>query len=863
MMKNSRDTTMFFSIGSLLINVVCVLFALVVLSDGFGYFTIFSQQLIALFLMIGIFLFNLPLLLMVRHLSKPSSHLRVLLFGILLCFFGFLLLTVSKTNLLWLGSIPVILSGLSLCLQGIGRQRSQLRLLAATSFFYCLAFLLLQTIPSLWSVYQQGSLAVTHVVGFLIGSSLSLGPTTSGAGIFLMFLVVLLGSFYVVGRRTRREVLWFCFWVVLLSIIWLLYLVLLGLISYPASDALNLHPVLFALCLIPLFGFLLRSRDRVLSVGEMSPQKNTHKIHWSNGAVWAAVFLFLSISLLTLFLPLGSLPIEQQKIVFYGEHMVGTWDVPEYGKYGKDAVGMFGLWPVTLTTLGYSTEIIVKDRTAFLNTTQPSLQNITRYLNLTDYTSLRESSQVTTSLLQDATVFVVSNLNISFTAQERSVIWEYVRRGGSLLVIGDHTNVGGMQEPLNELLTPVGIRFRFDAALPFDEKFKWLSCTQLLHHPVTSTLMNLDELQYGVGASLDISTSSFPIIIGSSVLSDEGNRSNADIAYLGDYEYTKGEQLGDVILVAGAYYGTGKVLVFGDTSSFQNPALPYSYRFVQSCFTWLASKQTGAASFIQIILSIVLLIGAAAVIFFFKKNTVSFAWFPVLLCVSLILTVTLNPLLLPLSEKDTGSIVYIDASHTERFSLESFTDDSLNGLMLNLERNNLHPRILRTFNKDAIQGSSMIVFNAPTTMFSPEEVQFLQTYMTQGGIVLLATGYEDKAASLPLLAPFGLDVEPTPLGPVPYVEENLTLYQNEPRFVDSWPIMFPANQTTSYYNFTWDALTFHLVVFHHYGAGGLLLIGDSQYLLDKNLESIYDYWPGNILFIKYLLDEFPLQEDHL
>jgi len=46
------------------------------------------------------------------------------------------------------------------------------------------------------------------------------------------------------------------------------------------------------------------------------------------------------------------------------------------------------------------------------------------------------------------------------------------------------------------------------------------------------------------------------------------------------------------------------------------------------------------------------------------------------------------------------------------------------------------------------------------------------------------------------------------------------------------------------------------MVFVRYGSGGLLLISDSQYLLDKNIESIYDYWPGNILMLKHILDEF-------
>ena len=862
MLKNIRDATRFFPIGILLTNVVCVLFVLTVLSGGFGSDFVFTQQLLAVFLMLGVSLCNVPLLLMLRHLSKPSLGARVLLVGVFFWFFGFLILIVSKTNLLWISSIPMILSGIFLCLQGLGRQRSDLRFLTFSSFLYALVFLLLQTIPSLWSVYQQGSFMVSHAVGYLIGSPLALGPTTSGAGIFLLTSVTLLGCFFVIGRKTRRDVLWFCFWIGFLCILWFGYLLLLGLLSYPASDALNLHPVLFLLCLIPLFGSLLRTQDRILISGASFIQKHSLRPHLMNGAVWAAVFLFLSTFLFTLVLPSGSLPVEPQKIVFYGDHMVGTWDVPEYGKYGKDAVGMFGLWPVTLSTLGYSTEIVVQDRGKFLNTTQPLLQNITRYLNLTDYTAIQESSQVTTSLLQDASVFVVSNLNVSFTAQEQSIIWEYVRGGGSLLVIGDHTNVGGMQEPLNELLTPVGIRYRFDAALPLDEKFKWLSCTQLLHHPITMSLLNLDELQYGVGASLDLSISAFPIIIGSSVLSDEGNRSNADIAYLGDYEYNKGEQLGDVVLVAGAYYGDGRVLVFGDTSSFQNPALPSSYRFVQTCFSWLARGQTGVFFLIQTGVSLGFLLSAILMFVFFRKNSTSFIWFPAVLCISLILTVILNPPLVALPRNDMGSVVYIDASHTERFSLESFTDDSLNGFLLNLQRNNLHPRILREFNMETIQGSSMIVFNAPTTTFTSDEIRFLQTYMTQGGVVLLATGYEDKTASLPLLSSFGLDVEPTPLGPVPYVEENLSLYQNEPRFVDSWPITFNGNQTTSYYNFTWDDLTFHLVVFHPYGAGGLLLIGDSQFLLNKNLESIYDYWPGNILFIKYLIDELPLQENY-
>jgi len=763
-------------------------------------------------------------------------------------------------QLLWMCSVPVILCGLDLCLQGINRRKIDLLLLAAISFGYGMLFLFIQTIPLVWSFYQQCSLLITHLIGVLTTTPFSLGPTTSGLGILLVTLVALTGFFILMPRKTRKDLLVFGLSLGGACFVWLGYLILLNHLSYSARDALNFHPYFFLLTLILIFYFLYRTKGKERAPVHMH-EKHHYIYYVKSGTVWAVILLFFSITLLTSFIYNGATPPEEHKVVFYGDHMVGTWDIPAYGTYGKDAVGMFGLWPIYLDILGYDTEILVHNKTQFLASVQKPDLNITRYMNLTDYTTIREIQLITASTLDNTAIFVVSNLNISFSEQEQSIIWDYVEKGGCLLVIGDHTNVGGMQQPLNDLLSPVGIRYRFDAALPCDEKFKWLTCTNLLHHPITAPLTSLDELQYGVGASLDLSSSAFPIIVGSSVLSDMGNRSNADIAYLGDYEYNKGEQLGDVVLVAGAYYGNGKVLVFGDTSSFQNAALPFSSSFLQSTFLWLSNQQTGTGSMLQTAGFSLLFIGAVIVYLFCKNTTIAFAWFPFLLCISLLVSASFNSSLVtrPL-EQDSTSIAYIDESHGERFSRESFTDDSMNGLLLNLERNNIIPMLLREFSHERIVQSDLLFFNAPTKAFTTDDVSFLQSYMEAGGIVIIASGYDDKTACLPLLEVFNLDIESTPLGPVPYVEENLTLYQNEPRFVDSWPVTFQQNQTISFYNFTWGDLTYHLVVFVRHGAGGLLLISDSQFLLDKNLESIYDYWPGNILFVKYLLDELRTPE---
>ena len=842
------------------INILCVLLTLNLLSGYFGFITASLAHLMSIYLVLGILLFNLPLRHTLHILRQKAPHRVRLVIGLTICFVGFLLLILSDIELIWMSSLPIVLGGLFLCVQSLDRTRTELHLLVVASFGYALVFLLLQTLPLSWYLHQQVSLLVTTGIGSMTGKPQTLGPTTSGLGILLVSLVFLLTVFYFTSKKTKRDVIWFSLCSLGLILLWFLYLIFLSLVTYSSNESLNYHAYFFLLCLLPVFLSLL-SYQKKEPDSFLIPQKRLLKHLLKSSTVWAAVFLFVSSMIFTLVITPEDSHDDSKKVLFYGSNMIGTWDVPEYGKYGKDAVGMFGLWPVYLTTLGYQTELIVKNKTAFLTLLQPPDNNITLYLNLTEYTTVIESETITKTLLDGTNIFVVSNLNTSFSDEEQIAIWEYVNNGGSLLVIGDHTNVGGIQEPLNELLSPVGISYRFDAALPLEDQVKWLTCTRLLYHPITIPVTSIDELQYGVGASLDITPSAFPLIIGASALSDEGNTSNQDIAYLGDYEYNKGEQLGDVILVAGANYGKGKVLVFGDTSSFQNPALPFSYFFVQSTFVWLSSTPDLTTTY-HLIGSLLFLLGGISVYYVMKNKTIPFALFPLLLCLSLLISTSLNPLLIS-SEKNnlSGNLVCIDASHGERFSIESFTDESINGLIINLQRNNFLPLLLREFSRETILQSKLLLLNAPTKAFTDDEISFLHSYMQNGGVVLLATGYDDKDASLPLLKKYHVDIQPTPLGPVPYVEGNISLYQNEPRFVDSWPLSFQEEQTQSYYNFTWQNLTFHLVIFIKQGNGGLLVISDSQYLLDKNIESIYDYWPGNILFLKYLLDELAQVEE--
>jgi len=845
------------------LNITLILLSINLLTNNFIIIDSNLMRISSLYLLFGLLLLNLPFKKILKNLknvntnNKPSKNLFL---GIGLIVFSFVLLIANRNVMLWLSSIPIFISGLDLTLKGISIKRKEFYLLTLFSLSYVIFYILIQTIPILWHLIQRFSFLVSSSIGALIGKSMRLGPSVSGLWIVIISLIITIVGYFLTSNK-KFQLKKFLFTIIGILIGWIIYLLILGFIEFKSKfDVVNLHIIPFILCLIPILFYLFRLEIKEERLINLDFSKIKIKKIFSNKLVWAIIFLFLSSIILTSFFGLEEKKSnEETKILFYAQNMLGSWDIPEYGKYGREGAGMFGLLPIYLSASGFENTLLVNNITTFLNTTQPAKENITRYVNITDNVKIIESNKVTVDILHTIDIFVITNINKSFSIDEKRVIWEFVEKGGSLLVLGDHTNVGGIQDPLNDLLKPVEISFNFDSALPLDSKLKWMNCYQLMHHPITYDLNSYDEIQISVGASISTSPNAIPLIAGRYGLSDEGNSLNEDFSYLGDYEYNQGEEIGDIILAAATYYGDGKVVVFGDTSTFQNGALPYSYSFIHNIFTWLKNKQTATTIFLQTTVSILLLIIAFILVITQKKKNIPKAVFPFVFTIGLLFSVIINPLIIS-DMQISGNVVYIDASHNERFNLEPFTEKSVNGLILNLNRNGYLSIILRDFSQEKIEKSKMLILNAPSQLITTDEVEFLSKYMSNGGIIILASGFTDKLAASNILDRYKIDILDVPLGPFPYVEENPEEYENEPRFVDSWPIVFDENIGQSYFNFTWN-IDYHLMVFVKQGKGGLLLISDSQYLLDKNIESIYDYWPGNIILIKNILDEFKYLEE--
>src|SRR5262249_3382486 len=279
-------------------------------------------------------------------------------------------------------------------------------------------------------------------------------------------------------------------------------------------------------------------------------------------------------------------------------------------------------------------------------------------------------------------------------------------RGGGLLCLGDHTGVAGIRGPFNDLLAPLGIRFQFDSATFFGDG--WEHALEVRNHPMNRGLGDAAaDYSIWVGASLDLDRDATPVVVARYGYSDHGDMSNLRMGFLGDRRYNPDELLGDVVLVGETRYGDGKVLVFGDTSTYQNLALSQSWNLVLRSVDHLASRGgMGLGARTQWAMFWLLLIGIGVVSSGGRRAApVAAVAFGLWLGSASLALATgrapQHPLdwskARPVSLEAAGSnvtpsrVALLDWSHGGHYDMKAWYDRSVGGLLLNLTRTGFFP----------------------------------------------------------------------------------------------------------------------------------------------------------------------------
>jgi uncharacterized membrane protein len=449
--------------------------------------------------------------------------------------------------------------------------------------------------------------------------------------------------------------------------------------------------------------------------------------------------------------------------------------------------------------------------------------------------------------LSGAKTLMMINQDREIPINELEAIWNFVENGGSLLLLGDHTfyKHGVKRIILNDILEPYHIRYNFDSADWFVGG--WLHSYQYASHPITAGMRDdMNDAGSVIGASLYVEPPALPLVIGKYGYSDPGNESEGgQRGYLGNLNYDPGEPMGDIVLCAAQHYGKGKVLVFGDTSGFANAILINSHDFINRAFTWLARDEAPKRYRLALFISLLLLIAA---IFLYLKGSRK----PHLLLISLILALLIVNLGEGLKRSGaqktlTGTIAYVDTSHGERFSPESWNENAIMGLHLNLMRNGYLSFSLRSFEKEKLEQANLLVLIAPSSPFTKKEIRWIKDFVNNGGILILTVGWEEREASLPLMDIFGYSIEHLPLAQfismIPYANQKV-------RFFEAWPVVSRGAQSEVIAAYQ----KFPVVVKRTYGKGQVVVIGDSSFFWNKNLEMEESHIKENIEFLRWLFE---------
>lgn len=336
----------------------------------------------------------------------------------------------------------------------------------------------------------------------------------------------------------------------------------------------------------------------------------------------------------------------------------------------------------------------------------------------------------------DADLLIIKTPVKFYSQEEKRVIENFVRSGGVLLVIGDHTNLFGHAMVINDLLDWTGLRLNSDAAISlatrhYDFKPYWWNRHHILH--------GINSIEFQTSATISASTPYvFPFIVGNQIVAEEADYSND--RFFGELTPDVSDRQPPLVLGAYSYVGDGKVILFGDSTIWSN----FSFfaatnealleNLLYSCHIMVGS------TFRLLILFTVL--GIFIMVYLFCRDwthslmiflivpALTFAWYGNSLDAAGVLDTEGN-----------GNRVFLDGIHSNvelRADIRKGTKDDLldySTFYAWLSRIGLFPRIVKSYCYES-PNIPVIIIN-PDKPFSNFEIIQIDTYLRRGGHILL------------------------------------------------------------------------------------------------------------------------------
>lgn len=687
---------------------------------------------------------------------------------------------------------------------GPAEKRGQARPLIIAGALYSLWWTVFSQLPTFFRWMSDWSFAYSQVITRALTRPLILGPSAFAVDLLLLGLCGIAGV--LLCSRPRR-------WsgailsVLLLAAGHVLYIWLAptaqSMIGRDIAVSNTPHLDMPALFLLVVVGVVVLFRQSI-SIEPSSPAQVTaaQRKPWVLASVGSLLLAFIIAGA-------ASYNTGPVRVLFFDKKTL-DFQVPDFHRFGDRSGGMFG----------------------FLAT----------FLKESNYITYRQD--LTPGILDSVDVIITANLLKKLSPDEKQRIWNWVEKGGGLLILGDHTGTDAIREPTNDLLAPSGLEINFDTAVPL--RRSWVNAKEFLFHPLGRTGGIMDA-ELWLGASITPGPHGEPFVVGRGAFSDPGDLSNKDRAFLGNLEYDPGEPLGDVVLAAAVHWGKGKAILHGDTSPYQNGTIVRSHSMINREIRWLACK--GWLSFVDRwrLPLLALLLCVAGTAFVIASGT----WTPFLVAALLLPVVSVSFWSAIPGPKgtewrgDTYKMAMIDVSHGQLFDGMSWEDRSIGGVEFNFMRNGYSMCFGDTpASVDEYHPNLYFLF-APTRPVETPTVDRLEKFVNNGGWVMVSAGWNMVQNVQELLDRFGLKMQNVPLG-----ETSAFAYGDSLKMTDAYPIAGEGDNIET----VATCFGYPTIKVARRGAGGIIAIGDSQFFYNRNIEGQEEKVVlENVYFIRELL----------
>jgi hypothetical protein len=377
-----------------------------------------------------------------------------------------------------------------------------------------------------------------------------------------------------------------------------------------------------------------------------------------------------------------------------------------------------------------------------------------RYLESVGYDVSILDKAITPETIKGASILVLETPEDEYSEQEIESIVDFVREGGGLFVLGDHTNIMDCYNTLNPILNRFGLHLNFDYSMLWEPHF--------------ASIAGFDSMEETAGATLDANRYDAHVLysLKYTTWADLGDWAAQDHAYMGNVEAEDNEEYGVLPICVTAGDGKGRVLAIANSDSMSGPNLLYNYDFISRVMSYLNYENSFLKStWFRLLLALLILLG----VYRARLGAVK----PFMLSVALVLALVQVQAALPVTS-DPANMIALDVGHS---NIEGYGHPHQYKnvfLAIFAQHYGFNPVLVKTV-PDDLENYAAYVTMGPTSSFSSGEVEKLLQYVQNGGTLVVFDGFHAEIPSDPgnaaansLLSPFGLYLNDSVLGELSY-----------------------------------------------------------------------------------------------